>query len=81
MPKHTKVWGVVFTEEGANSLRDFLKEYASEGTVGYYVYCSHVDMSQPYFHMVAESNSKFNAELYVPHHFVKFVITAKDNNP
>lgn len=35
MPKHTKVWGVVFTEEGANSLRDFLKEYASEGTVGY----------------------------------------------
>ena len=78
-----RLWGVLFTDAGLNDLKEILKPYLSEGPIGLYLYCKHVDMDQPYyFRIVAETKnpdgSAFEAEIYVPHHYVKTVIAGAD---
>jgi hypothetical protein len=83
MAKSSHVWGVLFTDACLTDLGEALKPYLSKGPIGYYLYCKDVDMGQPYyFHFVAEraagDGSAFEAELYVPHHYVKAVISAPE---
>ena len=79
MPKEQRVWGVLITDAGLNDLKEALKPYLSEGPIGPYLYCKHVDMAQPYyFRMVADyknpDGSSFETEIYVPHHYIKFAV-------
>lgn len=78
-----KVFGVLFTEEGLNELGPALKDYLSEGPIGKYLYCKEANFDGNYFHVVAECSnsdgSKFEADIYIPHRFVKIVVAATDH--
>lgn len=59
-----------------------LKPYASEGAIGKYLYCKSVHPDGNYFSMEVTAtnpdNSTFDAEISIPHRYVKFVIAAQD---
>lgn len=73
-----KVYGVLLTELGWNDLEYALRGYYREGDGGKYIYCSKVEPDGPFFVMHAsrtnDDGSKFDAEISIPHHYVKFVI-------
>jgi hypothetical protein len=82
MPNENRVWGVLFTSAGLSELGDGLKPYLSNGDIGLYMYCKQVDMGQPYFRMVVDyqnpDGSKFETEIYVPHHYIKLVVAGTE---
>jgi hypothetical protein len=84
MPNENRVWGVLFTDAGLNDLGEALKPYLSEGSLGVYLYCKEVDMGRPYFRIVADyqnlDGSSFETEIYVPHHYIKFVVAGNESN-
>ena len=73
-----KIYGVLLTDQGWQDLESPLKSYTSEGSDGKYIYCSSVELGGPFFVMVAScenlDGSTFEAELSIPHHYVKFII-------
>ena len=82
MPEEKRVWGVLFTNAGLSELGDALKPYLSTGSIGPYLYCKQVDMAHPYFRMVVDyqypDGSSFEIEIYVPHHYIKFVVAGTE---
>lgn len=80
--KRERVWGVLFTDAGLNELGDALAPYLSKGSIGSYLYCKKVEMTQPFFHMVADYQNPdgpdFEAEIYVPYHYIKCVVAGTD---
>lgn len=82
MPKEKRVWGVLFTDAGLNDLGEALKPYLSNGQIGPYLYCKQVEMTQPFFRMVADypnpDDKGFETEIYVPYHYIKFVVAGTD---
>lgn len=84
MPKSgSRVWGVLFTDQGLVDLAGILKPYLSTGTIGQYLYCKQVEMDLPYYFRIIvettnpdESSSEF--EIYVPHHYIKSVVAATE---
>ena len=78
----SRVFGLLLTDDGLAELESALKDYWSEGPVGKYLYCSEADPDRNYFHVVAEATSrdgsKFEADIYIPHRFIKVVISATD---
>jgi hypothetical protein len=83
MPQGNRVWGVLFTDAGLDDLKDALKPYLREGLIGPYLYCKQVDMGNPYLRMIAdyhnEDGSTFETEIYVPHHYIKFIVAGSEN--
>ena len=84
MPRENKVWGVLFTDAGLNDLEKALKPYLNQGEIGSYIYCKQVDFGQPYLHIVADyrnpDNSTFETEMYIPYHYVKFIVAGNEPN-
>ena len=78
----SRVFGLVLNDDGLAELESVLKDYWSEGPLGKYLYCSEANPDRNYFHIVAEATnrdgSKFEAEIYIPHRFIKVVISATD---
>jgi len=76
------VFGMLLTDEGLTELGPILKDYWSEGPIGRYLYCKEANPDRNYFHIVAEGTNrdgtKFEAEIYIPHRFVKVVVSATD---
>ena len=82
MAKQDTVHGVLLTEQGWDDLADALARYTSKGPIGKYIYCREVNPRGNYFVMVAacenRDGSSFEAEISIPHHYVKCVIAAFD---
>jgi hypothetical protein len=82
MPNEQRVWGVLFTNAGLSELRDVLEPYLSTGSIGPYLYCKQVDMGNPYLRMIVDyrnpDGSTFETEIYVPHHYIKFIVAGQD---
>jgi len=80
----SKIYGVLLTNQGWQDLEQGLKPYYSEGPIGKYIYCSNVRPDGPYFVMEAivknSDGSDFNAEILIPHHYVKLVISASEKS-
>ena len=77
-----KGWGVLFTDAALNELGDEIKPHLTEGALGLYMFCKHVDMSQQYLRMVVDcslsDDSPFELEFYVPHHYVKLIVSGTE---
>lgn len=82
MPNRQKVFGVLLTDEAWKELAVVLEPYTSQGPIGNYIYCRDVSLHGTYFAMVAEcenpDGSLFEAEILVPHHYVKCCISAPE---
>ena len=82
MLKEKRVWGVVFTEAVLDDLGEAIKPYLHKGSIGWYLYSKQVEMTQPFFRMVADyqnpDGSSYETEIYVPYHYIKFVVAAPD---
>ena len=82
MPQENRVWGVLFTDAGLNDLKDALKPYLSQGSIGPYLYCKQVDMGNPYLRMIVDypnpDGSPLETEMYVPHHYIKFIVAGHE---
>lgn len=74
--------GVLFTDEGVKELEPALGSYWSEGEIGKYLYCKEANIDRNYFHVIAESKNAegaiFEAEIYIPHRFIKVVVAATE---
>ena len=78
----SKVYGVLLTDLGWNDLEVALKGYYSEGPDGKYIYCKNVHPDGHYFVMEAAcknpNGETFEAEISIPHHYIKFVVSASE---
>ena len=78
----TRTVGVLFTDEGIKELEPALNAYWSDGPIGKYMYCKEANPDRNYFHVVAEcvneDGSAFEADIYIPHRFIKVVIAGTD---
>lgn len=78
-----RIFGVLLTDEGWDELAEALKSYTSEGPIGKYLYCTKVHPEGNYFSMEMTTTnpdgSNFDAEISIPHRYVKFVVAAKDD--
>lgn len=79
-----KVFGVLLTDQAWRDLGEALAPYASEGPIGRYIYCQKVHPDGPYFAMVATcknpDGSSFEAEISIPHCYVKLCISASEKS-
>lgn len=79
----TRIFGVLFTDEGLAELEPALKDYWTEGPIGRHLYCREAHPDRNYFRVVAESTNKdgtrMEAEIYIPHRFIKVVIAGTDS--
>ncbi|MEO8341470.1 MAG: hypothetical protein ABI604_17490 [Nitrospirota bacterium] len=79
-----KVFGVLLTDLAWNDLEKALAPYASEGSIGKYIYCKQVHSDAPYFIMVAKyknhDGTSFEAEISIPHHYIKLCISASEKS-
>jgi hypothetical protein len=77
-----KLFGVLLTDDGWHDLDEPLKPYTSEGAIGKYIYCKKVHPDGPYFVMLATctnpDGSEFEAEISIPHRYVKCIVTASE---
>lgn len=75
-------FGLLLTDEGLTELGPVLKDYWSEGPLGRYLYCKEANPDRNYFHITLGATktdgSKIEAEIYIPHRFVKVVVSAAD---
>ncbi len=82
MVDNDRIFGVLLNDEGWKELQEPLKPYTSEGAIGKYLYCKSVHPNGNYFSMEVTAtnpdNSTFDAEISIPHRYVKFVIAAQD---
>ena len=82
MTESNKVYGVLLTENAWDDLADVLEPYTSQGSIGKYIYCREIDPHGNYFTMVATcknpDGSMFDAEIFLPHHYVKCCVSALD---
>lgn len=78
----SRVWGVLFTDEGLRDLDGLLNGYLSTGPIGRYLYCKQAEMHLSYFRVVVESRdpdgSSVEMEMFIPHRYVKAVVAATD---
>jgi hypothetical protein len=78
------VFGVLLTDQAWLELGQALEPYASEGSIGRYIYCEEIQLGGQYFVMVASSTnpdgSSFKAEIGIPHHHVKMYIAANEHS-
>ncbi len=79
-----KIYGVLLNDQGWNDLAEPLDSYTSEGSIGKYIYCTEVHPDGPYFVMVSTvintDGSEFNAEISIPHHYVKCIVSGADKS-
>lgn len=78
----SRVWGVLFTDQGLIDLGELLKPYLSTGAIGQYLYCKSAEMDLGYFRIIVEKanpdESTSEMEIYVPHHYIKAVVAAAE---
>ena len=79
-----KVVGVLLTEQAWADLDPALAPYAHTGRIGKFIYCRDIDPSGHYFVMWASrtnpDGSSFEAEISIPHHYVKLFIVASEKS-
>jgi hypothetical protein len=78
-----KVIGVLLTEQAWADLELVLAPYTLKGrTIDKFIYARKVDPDGPYFTITASrtnsDGTSFEAEISVPHHYVKVFISASD---
>lgn len=77
-----RIFGVLLTDEGWAELDKALESYTSNGPIGRYLYCAKVHPDGYFFTMEMTTTnpdgSTFDAEISIPHRYVKFVVAAKD---
>lgn len=82
MTGNSKVYGVLLTTNAWVDLADALEPYTSQGPIGKYIYCREINPHGNYFVMVATcenpDGSQFDAEISLPHHYVKCCVSALD---
>jgi hypothetical protein len=80
--KGSRVWGVLFTDQGLADLGEFLKPYLKSGPIGQYLYCKAAEMDLGYFRIIVETSnpdaSTSEMEIYIPHHYIKAVVAATE---
>ncbi|GAA0718151.1 hypothetical protein [Dokdonella soli] len=73
-----RVYGVLLHDQAYIDFAGAIAPFVSEGPIGKYIYCATADTSGQYFRMVVEGkandDSTFEAEIQIPHGYVKFVI-------
>ncbi|WP_407279715.1 hypothetical protein U5817_03400 [Aromatoleum evansii] len=78
----SKYFCLVLTPDGLSELAPVLKDYLHEGPIGTYLYCREADPGRNYFHVVAEcvkdDRPTIESEAFIPHRFVKVVISSPD---
>lgn len=78
----SRLFAIVLTTEGMEALEPVLKDYFSEGPLGRYLYCKEANPDRSYFHVVTESSaadgSTSEVEIFIPHRFVKVVVSSTD---
>jgi hypothetical protein len=78
----SKYFCLVLTADGLAELAPILKDYLREGQIGRYLYCREAEAARNYFHVVAEcpkeDGSTIESEAFIPHRFVKIVISSPD---
>jgi hypothetical protein len=78
------VFGVLLTDQAWVDLAEALKPYSSTGPIGQYIYCKNVFHDGPYFVMVTKcsnnDDSTFEAQISIPHYYVKFFVSAPDKS-
>jgi hypothetical protein len=78
----SRVWGVLFTEQGLLELGELLKPYLSTGAIGQYLYCKSAEMDLGYFRIIVEKTNPDKSisemEIYIPHHYIKAVVAATE---
>lgn len=74
----SRMFGVLFTEEGLAQLGAALKDYWTEGPAGKYLSCTEASPDRHYLHVVVQPAVKAanaqEADIYIPHRFVRLVI-------
>jgi hypothetical protein len=72
----------MLTEEGIAELGAALKDYWSEGPAGRYLACRDASPDRNYLHVIAVGaagdGSQFEADVFIPHRFVKLVVSSAD---
>lgn len=78
----SKYFCLVLTADGLAELAPVVKDYLHEGPIGRYLYCREADPGRNYFHVVSErvkdDGSTIESEAFIPHRFVKVVISSPD---
>ena len=79
-----KRYGILLTGEGAKEVGEVLRMYIRSNQSGSYLNCTSLDPSGPLFRMTCEPNSSFQsageAEVQIPHRFVKLVLSSTSTN-
>lgn len=77
-----KTFGLLLTEDGVRELEPVLKDYWEEGSIGKFIYCKEANPDRNYFHIVAVAkngrDSDFEADIYIPHRFIRIVVSGTD---
>jgi hypothetical protein len=78
----SKVYAVVLYDQAAEELGRLVELWLKRGDMGCYLYAKKIDPNGPYFHMwldhVGVDGRTFEAELQLPHQFVKAVFYSAD---
>jgi hypothetical protein len=73
-----RVYGVLLHDNAYTDFGGAITPFESTGPIGKYIYCVVADTSGQYFRMIVEGKasdgSTFEAEIQIPHCYVKFVI-------
>lgn len=73
-----RIYGVLLHDQAYTDFAGAITPFVREGPIGRYIYCASADTSGQYFRMIVEGkasdSSKFEAEIQIPHSYVKFVI-------
>ena len=84
LKRDERVFGVLLTDQAWADLEPALAPYAQTGSIGKFIYCRKVDPSGHYFVIVASRKNRdggsFEAEISIPHHYVKLVIEASEKS-
>lgn len=79
-----KVFGVLLTDQAWTDLGTALEPYTSTGPIGRYIYCQSVETASNYFEMRVTTRNRdgstFEADVLIPHHYVKLCIAAAEES-
>lgn len=81
-----KIYGVLLTDQAYTEIGEALNPYLSEGPIGKYIYCRHVEQNGSFFDMtfsprMYEGSHKGEMLISIPIRFVKFVASGDDSLP
>lgn len=81
-----KIYGVLLTDEAYTQIGTALAPYVSEGPIGKYIYCNHVEQNGSFFDMTFaphtyKGSHKGEMLISIPVRFVTFIASGDDSLP